>query len=139
QPEAQSPELQSAESLARQDRRWWVVHARSRAEKSLARAAAQEGIPFFLPLYQHRWRKEGRLFKSWLPLFPGYLFIFADDTERMKLREARWAAGVLPVGDQEKLQQDLTGIYHAVCAGVPLTPEQHLQAGARVVITAGPL
>jgi len=47
--------------------------------------------------------------------------------------------GAGPVGDQAALQQDLLGIYHALCAGVPLTPEPHLTVGARVLITAGPL
>jgi hypothetical protein len=56
----QSLESQSRESRVAEDHRWWVVHARARAEKSLARAAAQDCIPFFLPLHQHRWRKEGR-------------------------------------------------------------------------------
>jgi transcriptional antiterminator RfaH len=131
--------FQQPASLARPERRWWVVHTRARAEKSLARAAGQEDVAYFLPLHQHRWRKQGRLFKSWLPLFPGYLFLHADEAERVRLQETRWVAHVLPVGDQEALQQDLLGIYHALCTGVPLTPEQHLAVGARVLITAGPL
>ena len=132
-------DLFQTESLAHPERRWWVVHTRARAEKSLARAAAQEDVSYFLPLHQHRWRKEGRLFRSWLPLFPGYLFLHADEQERVRLQETRWAAHVLPVADQVSLQQDLMGIYHALCAGVPLTPERHLPVGARVLITSGPL
>jgi transcription antitermination factor NusG len=131
--------FQQPASLARPERRWWVVHTRARAEKSLARAAAQEDIAYFLPLHQHRWRKEGRLFRSWLPLFPGYLFLHADEQERVQIQETRWVAHVLPVGDQEGLQEDLLGIYHALCSGVPLTPERHLVVGARVLITTGPL
>jgi transcriptional antiterminator RfaH len=90
-------------------------------------------------VHQRRWRKNGRLLKSWLPLFPGYLFIHTDDLGRVALQETNWVARILPVSDQKALKVDLAGIYHAITTGVPLTPEREFQAGARVMITAGPL
>src|SRR5262245_25467511 len=67
---------------------WWVLHTRPRTEKSLARAAWEDQTTFFLPLYTHRWRKNGRLFKSTLPLFPGYLFVYTDAPGWVRLRSS---------------------------------------------------
>src|SRR5262249_45371517 len=61
---------------------WWVLHTRARAEKSVARIAHRKEVPFFLPQYTRRWRNQGRLFTAQLPLFPGYVFLYADDEGR---------------------------------------------------------
>lgn len=119
--------------------RWWVLHTRPRAEKSLARTASQEEIPFFLPLHTRRWRTNGRLFKSTIPLFPGYLFIRADDGARVKLQSTGWVANVLFVPEQLRLQADLARVHRLITTGLPLTPESRLVPGTRVTITAGPM
>jgi transcriptional antiterminator RfaH len=121
------------------EHRWWVLHTRPRSEKSLARAAHEDRTTFFLPLYTHRWRKNGRLFKSTLPLFPGYFFVHTNGPGWLRLRETGWVANVLPVADQARLDRDLARLHSVVAAGVPLAPEQHLQKGTRVRVTTGPL
>jgi transcriptional antiterminator RfaH len=124
-------------SMANDDR-WWVLHTRPRSEKSLARVAVREAVSFFLPVYVHRWRNKGRLFKSTLPLFPGYLFVHTTDVARVKLQDTGWVANVLPVSDQARLQADLARVHGLMTAGVSMSPEPHLPAGTRVRITAGP-
>src|SRR5262249_7373484 len=89
--------FQQPEHSAAPDSRWWVLHTRPRAEKSLSRVALRENVPFFLPLQVHRWRNKGRLFKCTVPLFPGYIFIHADDDGRMKLQGTGSVANMLPV------------------------------------------
>src|SRR4051812_29571072 len=59
--------------------RWWVLNTRPRAEKALARSCLARQLQFYLPLYHKRWRSAGRYFNSYLPLFPGYLFLQGDD------------------------------------------------------------
>src|ERR1043166_9779927 len=56
-------------------KRWIVLHCRPRAEKSLARQLLARQVPFFLPLFQKQWRSNGRLQSSYLPLFPGHVFL----------------------------------------------------------------
>src|SRR6516165_139504 len=58
--------------------RWWVLHTRPRAEKSLARRLLRTATPFFLPLRKRQWRHRGRLLCSYVPLFPGYVFLRSD-------------------------------------------------------------
>src|SRR5262245_49355583 len=65
-------------------RKWWVLHARPRQEKCLGRQIRANHVPFYLPLVTERRRnQQGRSMTSYLPLFPGYAFLFADPDERL--------------------------------------------------------
>src|SRR5688500_2757773 len=112
--------------------RWWVMHTRPRAEKSLARAAFRHTIPFFLPLHTHRWRSNGRSFSAQLPLFPGYLFFYGDEGMRMQLLDTRFVANCIPVADQHQLRGDLARVHQLLHSRVDLTPQERLVSGARV-------
>jgi transcriptional antiterminator RfaH len=118
---------------------WWVVHARPRAEKALARALLEQQAPFFLPLYQKRWWKSGRQFSSFLPLFPGYLFVVGGDSVRGELLATNQVVNLLPVPDQAKLHADLTRLFRLVQVGTSLLPEAGMEPGTPVVIVCGPL
>src|SRR5205807_6024063 len=91
---------------------WWVLHTKPRAEKTLARKFMDRSTPFFLPLYQREWRNRGRLFRSHLPLFPGYVFIRGDWETRLSALETNLVVNVLPVGDHQQLHNDLARVYH---------------------------
>jgi transcriptional antiterminator NusG len=130
-----APGRASAEGEAR----WWVLHTRARAEKSVARTALRQEVPFFLPLHDRRWSNKGRTFSSYLPLFPGYLFIHGNDDARQKVLDTNLVASTLHVADQERLQRDLTRVYDLMTAGIALTPEKGLAPGDRVVIVDGPM
>jgi transcriptional antiterminator RfaH len=119
--------------------RWWVLHARPRAEKTLARRLYDRSAPFFLPLYQREWRNRGRRFCSFLPLFPGYVFLYGDAQARLTALETNLVAHVLPVSDQAQLHADLTRVHHMITAGEPVTPEDRLEPGDLVEIIKGPL
>src|SRR5262249_14201808 len=119
--------------------RWWVLHTRPRAEKSLARRFLSRNLPFFLPLHKRQWRSRGRLLCSHVPLFPGYIFLHGDYQTRVTALETNLIARCLPVDDQARLHADLARVYHLMATGEPLTPEDRLQAGARVEIIHGPL
>jgi len=119
--------------------RWWVLHTRARAEKSVARAALRHGIAFFLPLHERRWRNKGRTFTSCLPLFPGYLFIHGGDDARQHLLDTNLVANTLHVADQNRLQSDLTRVHDLMTAGITLTPEQGLTPGDHIEIVEGPM
>jgi len=121
------------------DARWWVLHTRPRAEKSLARRLLSRELPFFLPLHKRQWRSRGRLLCSHMPLFPGYIFLNGDNQARIAALETNLIARCLPVEDQEQLHADLARVYHLIAAGEPLTPEDRLQAGSPVEIISGPL
>jgi transcriptional antiterminator RfaH len=116
---------------------WWVLHTRPRAEKALARQLLARGLPFFLPLYHRQWRNKGRLQSSHLPLFPGYIFLRGDNDVRVGALATNLIANVLPVADQGRLYADLLRVHHLMATNSVLTPEERLEPGTPVRITAG--
>src|SRR5262249_33116911 len=82
--------------------RWWVLHTRPRAEKTLARKCLGRGTPFFLPVYQKEWRSRGRLLRSNLPLFPGYLFLRGTAEDRLHALETHLIVPTLPADDPDR-------------------------------------
>lgn len=119
--------------------RWWVLHTRPRAEKALARRCFGLEVPFFLPLYRKHWFSGGRRQKSFLPLFPGYLFLHGDELARLAALQTNLVANVIPVTEQQQLHADLLRVHRLIDAGSSLTPEEGLQPGTPVEITEGPM
>jgi transcription termination/antitermination protein NusG len=126
-------------SLEQNSVAWWVLHTRPRAEKSLARRLLQRRTPFFLPLCKKQWRNRGRLHCSYVPLFPGYVFLQGEKQTVFKTLDTNLVARILTVGDQGQLHADLGRVYALIAAGAPVTPEGKLQPGTPVEITSGPL
>ncbi|MCI0641908.1 MAG: hypothetical protein L0Y72_30575 [Gemmataceae bacterium] len=120
------------------EERWWVLHTRPRAEKSLARRLLTHGNGFFLPLHQRRWLNKARKFESHVPLFPGYVFLHGTQDARLAALATNLVVNVLTVTDQSCLHEDLSRVHHLMVSGAPLTPEQTLMPGAPVEIVAGP-
>jgi transcription antitermination factor NusG len=118
---------------------WWVLHTRPRAEKALARRLLRRESPFFLPLCKHQWRNRGRTHCSYVPLFPGYVFLRASNQTVFQTLETNLVARILTVADQGQLQDDLARVYQVIATGAPLAPEERLQPGDLVEITDGPL
>ena len=133
-------ELLDIPELGREtDRRWWAVHTRPRQEKSLARKLATLGSWYYLPQLEQRFRSpNGRNRTSYVPMFPGYLFLYGGGEDRDQAVETGCLARVLPVVDGPRLTGDLRQIQRLLQSGAPLTPEAKLEAGVAVRVTAGP-
>jgi transcriptional antiterminator RfaH len=119
--------------------RWWVLHTRPRAEKSLARKFLNRGLSFFLPLHERKLRVRGRLHSSYPPLFASYIFLHGDEDARVHALETNQVVRTLAVPDQRRLHLDLSQVYHLITTGAPLSPEEQLVAGTPVRIARGPL
>jgi transcription antitermination factor NusG len=123
------------------DGRWWVAHTKPRAEKALSRDLGRLGIVQYLPLLQRtsRAQRSGRVSRSIVPVFPGYLFFHASDTARRKALVTDRIVSTLEVADQQRLVRELRGI-HAVLAGdAPFELAPRLERGDWARVTAGPL
>lgn len=120
------------------DGEWWVLHTRPRSEKALARRCLDHRLRFFLPVYLHKWRNQGRLHRSYLPLFPGYLFLHGDFYARTQALTTNLIARTLAVPDQRRLTTDLERVLRLITSDLPLTPESHVKPGMRVEVVAGP-
>jgi transcriptional antiterminator RfaH len=121
------------------DRLWWVLHTRARQEKALARQLREYCAPYFLPLTRRRLAVRGRIFNSFVPLFTGYVFLLADDGERLAALGTGRVAQSLPVPDQGRLWEQLRQIHRLLSAGRSVVSVERLTPGAVVEIRSGPL
>lgn len=135
---SQFPEhlLEDCRSLG-SDRCWWVAYTMARQEKALARRLLRWQIPFFLPLTPKDNYFRGRRIRSHIPLFSGYVFLFARADERMLALGTNRISSMLSVADQEQLFRDLRQVHHLVTSGLQVTFESHLVPGQRVAVKAG--
>jgi transcriptional antiterminator NusG len=124
--------------LATRPGRWWAVYTKARGEKALARHLRGRGVPHYLPLHRHTWRNKGRTFTSYLPLFPGYVFLHGDDQARVAALESNLISRILDVPDQKRLVNDLRRVDRMVAADVPVELADALVPGQAVEIVAGP-
>jgi transcriptional antiterminator RfaH len=118
---------------------WWVMHVKPRAEKSLARRCMARQSSFFLPQFCRVRRTNGRLTESFLPLFPGYVFVFGDERDRITALESNLIVNVLPVPNQQELFEDLKRINTVMHTGLTMNPAARLEPGTPVAIVNGPL
>lgn len=67
---------------------WFAVYTSPRHEKRVGQYLALREIEHYLPLYsvRRRW-KDGSVVTLDLPLFPGYLFVHIDHSERVRVLE----------------------------------------------------
>ncbi len=126
-------------AAAATDRRWWAVYTKARQEKSLARQLVGLDVPFYLPLIPRVTNIGGRRVKSLLPLFSGYLFVYASDEQRLNTLATNRVAHMWSASDTCELTRDLQAIQAIIESGVPLTTEGRLQAGQRVRVKNGAL
>ncbi len=117
---------------------WWVAHTRSRQEKALARHLVPLEIPFYLPCREHRVRRAGRTFLTYLPLFPGYVFFRGSAANRQRALRSNLIVQILGVTDQELLSRELSQIRHLQESGADLIPYFELLPGDPVYVRDGP-
>jgi transcription antitermination factor NusG len=121
-------------------RGWQLVYTVARHEKSVAAQFRSRGIDHFVPLYEtiHRWRS--RSVKLTLPLFPSYVFVRLDESNRRNVITAPGVVSivscqghpaVVPAEQIAAIQNALT-FQHA-------HPCPYLASGKRVRIMSGPL
>ncbi|MFC1757881.1 transcription termination/antitermination protein NusG [Planctomycetota bacterium] len=120
-----------------EERRWWAFYTKARQEKAFARALVGYEIPFYLPLVVKDNVIRGRKVQSYVPLFGGYIFLFASDEERVLSLTTNRVSNILPVQDPEQLRQDLQSVQSLIDADAPLTVEKRIVSGDRVRIKKG--
>ncbi len=72
-----------------------------------------------------------------VPLFPGYVFMFGSEQERILSLTTNRVSRILEVADPSHLRAELEQINRLIHCGAPLTVEQRLAPGNRVRIKHG--
>jgi transcriptional antiterminator RfaH len=96
-------------------------------------------VPFYCPVICKRFRSpNGRLRQSYVPLFPGYIFVAGDEAQRLAALQTNKLSRCQVVVEREQLILDLRAVHRAIELGVPLTPESRIVAGDPIRVRAGP-
>lgn len=119
--------------------KWMVAHTRPRQEKALSRYLFSRRIPYFLPQSSRVSQRPRQQTDSWIPLFPGYVFIYTDPAGGIEALQSNRIAAMLHVTDQTALIRDLRRIRRVIESGMPLYPEDKLLPGHPVRIISGAL
>jgi transcription antitermination factor NusG len=117
---------------------WRVAHVRSRQEKTLAREMFREQIPFYLPQIEKVSSRGGRRYRSYIPLFPGYVFFRGSAGQRDLVTRNDVTVRVIDVEDQALIGAELQQIRALQLAGASLIPIEELAPDDPVRITEGP-
>jgi transcription antitermination factor NusG len=134
------PDLLDREPAAECGDPWWVLYTMSRREKDLMRRLHAAEVPFYAPLVEQRKRSPGgRIRQSYLPLFPGYVFLHGDDDRRRFALTTNCVSRCLPILDSRQLLHDLRQIRQLIESEAPLTPESRLEPGQRIRVLGGAL
>lgn len=121
------------------NRNWYAVFTIPQHEKSVLKHLDLRAIESFLPTYQtvRVWKNRQRI-KLILPLFPTYLFVHIDSSERARVLQA---PGVLQiVGNGKKgipLQDFEIEFLRAGCCRKQIEPYRDLVVGEKVRIKRG--
>ena len=126
------------EEVVRSPGRWFVLHTRSRQEKSLAADLRSMRVPHYLPL-SRAIRSYGRQKQRVeAPLFPGYVFLRGDKDAAYEADRTRRVARILPVPDQAALSQELHSLDRVLATEGGLRPHPWLERGIAVEVRCGP-
>jgi transcription antitermination factor NusG len=117
---------------------WHVAHVRSRQEKSLARRLFDQQIPFYLPLIEQVMERSSRRFRSYLPLFAGYVFFRGTDRALSVALRSGVTANMITVSDQSVLTEELEQIRRLQIAGASFEVYDDLLPNDAVTIREGP-
>ncbi len=140
EPDMFPADLWETDQRASGEARWWCLHTKPRQEKAAARELHHQKIPHYLPQVVHECRTPGgRKTRSTLPLFPGYLFLLGEETQRALALRGHRLVGVLEIADQDGIHQDLHQIHTLLGSGLAVVPEPSLPVGSTVRIITGPL
>jgi hypothetical protein len=118
---------------------WFCCVTMARAEKTLMNHLREKEIPFYCPMVMKRYRSpNGRLRASQLPLFSSYLFLWANEAQRVGALTSNKISKLMPVSEDGRLVEDLRRIKTAIALNIPLSAEDRLTAGDLVRVRSGP-
>lgn len=121
------------------DRQWWVLYTKARQEKAIARDLLAYDVPFYLPLVERTVVYRRRRVSSYCPVFPGYVFLYGTEDERVRGLTTNRISRVLEVYEPEVLLHDLRQLRQLILSGAPLTTEARMAPGKHVRVRRGPL
>lgn len=120
---------------------WYVIYTAPKAEKKIASTICDLGMESYLPLYTSIRKWSDRKKKVELPLFPNYVFVKTEATNRfdlfgvqgiLKFVSVQRNPVVVPESEIEMIRKVLDKKYEVL-------QEDYFQAGTKVMVKEGQL
>jgi len=122
---------------------WYALYTRSRFEKKLLTELNDRRIEVFLPMREVLSRWKDRRKRIWIPLFPGYIFVYQVDTPENRHRVLNIPGAVRFVGFEGHATpvptEQVEAVRRFLEAKLSVDPYPYMTVGRRVEVTAGPL
>ena len=120
---------------------WCVAHTRPRQEKLLSNDLQVRGVFHYLPLSSRTTRSKntGRISRSRVPVFPGYLFYVRREDQWNDALMTNRIVSTLTVADQIELVGQLRQIHHMLDTGTDFERGNLFKVGQWARIVTGPL
>jgi transcription antitermination factor NusG len=124
---------------ARQSK-WCVAYIQARHEKIVAQHLSAFAVENFLPVYQSVRNWNGRRAEVALPLFPCYIFVRIQPSERLRVLETPGVVHLVCFNGTPAIlpDEEIEGLRNAVQV-LRARPHEYVRPGDRVRINAGPL
>lgn len=120
---------------------WCVAHTRPRQEKQLSDDLQTRGVFHYLPLASRTTRSKntGRISRSLVPVFPGYLFYVRREDQWNEALRTHRIVSTLAVSDQTEFVGQLRQIHRTLDTGVDFAHGNLFKVGQWARIVSGPL
>jgi transcription antitermination factor NusG len=120
---------------------WYAVYTVVRHEKVVHQSLIDKGVYTFLPLMEvvNRWKDRNK--KVSLPLFPGYLFINTDLSDKLSVLKTKGVVRILGFnGDPYPVPyHQIENIQKLVSSNLYYDPYKYYVQGKDVIVVRGPL
>ncbi len=125
----------------RRESHWYALYTRPRVEKRVASILEEKEIRAFLPTRSvvRQWSDRKKIVEQ--PLFPSYVFVYADLAERYRSLQSTGVVRMVQFNGKPARIPDeqIETIYRILDGGYDPEPHQYLREGDEVEIVAGPL
>jgi transcription antitermination factor NusG len=131
------------ELIISSDAVWTAAHTKPRCEKVVVRYCDAHGIPCYLPLRRRMQRYQRRTVETFLPMFPGYVFVQTGSEQQSLLMQSNRVVAIFAMDrtGEAQLLEELRAIQamEAAAREGNLVVQPEIIAGRKVLITGGPL
>jgi transcription elongation factor/antiterminator RfaH len=126
----------------RLERRWYVLHTKSRHEKVVDEGLRKKSLEAFLPKIKVRSKRRDRRMMIEVPLFPGYVFIKTDLHPTSHLEVVKTVGAVKLIGSKlgpvPVPDDTIDSLKIMVSSDQPILTGTRLRKGDRVLVIDGP-
>ena len=120
---------------------WLAVYTMARHERRVANDLFERQLNSFLPTYRavHRWKDRRKELE--LALFPSYVFVQAEQHDRVRILQVPSVVNIVSFGGQPAVipDKEIEAFRGGVEGQIGLQPHPYLKVGKRVRIHSGPM